>query len=66
MTKRILGLGVAAAAAFSLALPAAPAQADHCWSWFTTPVQCVEDTVSSVLDVCRFEGTRPTCLPDAG
>lgn len=59
MTKRILGLGIAAAAAVSLALPAAPAQASDCISMFTTPVQCAEETVRGL---CPIEGTQPTCL----
>lgn len=63
--KRILGLGIATAAAASLALPAAPAQAHHCISWFTTPRQCAEDVLSQVQALCPVEGTQPRCLPTA-
>ena len=56
MTKRILGLGIAAAAAFSLALPA-PALADHCMEG-TSVDNCIED----VRNICPIEGTYPSCL----
>ena len=62
MTKRIVGLGIAAAAALSLALPAAPAQANHCIGWVTSPVECAVDIVNAVRALCPIEGTQPTCI----
>lgn len=61
MTKRFLALAVVAAAAFSPLL-ASPAQADHCISWFTTPVACAEDVEQDIRDKCPIEGTYPSCL----
>jgi hypothetical protein len=65
LTKRILGLALGAAAAASLALPAAPAHASNCISWATTPVECAQQVVAQVRALCPIEGTRPTCLPPA-
>lgn len=62
MTRRILGLGIAAAAALSFGLPAAPAQAHHCINWFTTPRQCAEDVEDRIRAICPIEGTQVTCL----
>lgn len=59
MTKRILGLALAASAAFAVALPA-PAQADHCMQG-TNVRNCIED----VMNICPTAGTRPACLPDS-
>lgn len=59
MTKRILGYGIAAAAAVAFALPAAPAQAGECINMGTTPVEC---TLEKVGNICPIEGTQPTCL----
>ncbi|HEX8004165.1 MAG TPA: hypothetical protein VF519_15865 [Mycobacteriales bacterium] len=64
MTKRFLAAAVGAAAALTLALPAAPASA-YCISLFTTPVDCVKEAIGvTIKNPCPIEGTRPTCLPD--
>jgi hypothetical protein len=63
LTKRILALALGAAAAASLALPAAPAQAGSCIGWATTPVECAQEVVARVRAVCPIEGTQPRCLP---
>lgn len=63
LTKRILGLALGAAAAASLALPAAPAQAANCIGWATTPVECAQQVVARIRALCPIEGTQPTCLP---
>lgn len=61
MTKRILGLALAGAAAASFALPATPANAACNW---TFPRECVEQILSSIAiaDVCVPLGTFTYCV----
>ena len=66
LSKRLVAIAFAAAA---LALPAAPAHADHCIGWATTPVQCAEHALQQVADVpsCVYVGTfEIVCLPAVG
>lgn len=68
MTKRLAGLTIAAVAAATFALPAAPAQAAGCVSLATTPVECIKEMVVANPDLpdCVYYGTFPlVCLPAA-
>jgi hypothetical protein len=69
LTKRLAGIALAAAAAASFALPAAPAQAAGCVSPVTTPVECAKELLvagSPALPDCVYYGTFPlVCLPPA-
>ena len=69
MTKRLAGMAIAAAAAASFALPAAPAQAAGCINMATTPVQCLLEKVavdSPDVPECVYYGTFPlVCLPSS-
>ena len=47
MTKRLAGMAIAAAAAASFALSAAPASADDCVYYGTFPLVCLDDILSS-------------------
>lgn len=62
MTKRLIGLGVAAAAASAFLVPAAPASASECINMGTTPVQCILEKVA-VSVACVHYGTYVICPP---
>jgi hypothetical protein len=64
LSKRIAVLAVAAAATLSFGLGGTPAGASDCISLFTTPVQCVEESVNHVVASC-LQGTQVTCLPSS-
>ena len=66
MTKRIAGLAIAAAAAATFVLPAAPAHA-QCINPFTTPVDCALEAVDEAVPSCVYLGTfEMVCVSASG